>query len=106
MSEFTVNNARELISNLKWTFAKTYAKTSPHEYSVVKVGDPYRDEVVSFMKFIFDEGYEEKYYGHPFMVYKLDDRKYWSMAKKKEEINDDNYIINRTAEGLQDKVYS
>ena len=94
-----------LIDRLKWTFAKTYAQTSPHEYAVVRAGDPLREEFLAFMRHIFDKGYVELYYGHPFVVYKIGGRKYWSMAESREKISDDNYLINRTPPGLEDKVY-
>ncbi len=87
---------RTLIANLTWTFAKTYAKKSPHEYAVVKVGQAYRDEVVEFMKYIFEHGEKELYFGKPFIVYRIDGRKYWSMARSKDNISGNNYVLNRS----------
>jgi hypothetical protein len=101
----TEQDIRQLIATLKWTFAKTYANKSPHEYVVCKVGEPYRNEVVEFMKYIFDHGETELYFSKPFTVYKIDGRKYWCMAKSKDEISDDNYILNRSMPYNTDTVY-
>ena len=96
----------QLIASLKWTFAKTYAKKSPHEYAICKTNEQHRDEVVRFMKHIFDKGETEWYYGHPFTVYRFDGRKYWCMAKSKEVISDDNYVLNRSMLDNVDITYS
>ena len=101
----TDSEIKQLIASLKWTFAKTYAKKSPHEYAICKAGEPHRDEVVYFMRHIFDNGETELYYGHPFTVYRFDGRKYWCMAKSKEEISDDNYVLNRSMPHNTDTVY-
>ena len=92
----TEQSIRRLIASLNWIFAKTYAKKSPHEYAVCKPDEPYRAEVVAFMKHIFDYGKIELYFGHPFTVFTFEGRKYWCMAKSKSEISDDNYILNRS----------
>ena len=97
--------ARSLIDNLEWTFAKTYADTSPHEYAIVRASDPHRKEVVAFMRYIFEHGKTELYYGKPFTVYKLDGRKYWSMATDKDHITDDNYVLNRSMTYNVDTTY-
>lgn len=97
---------RKLISNLSWTFAKTYADKSPHEYAIIKPGDEHRDEVVEFMKYIFDHGELRPYFGHPFMVYKIDGRIYWSIeGTDKDKITDEDYILNRSLESNADTVY-
>lgn len=97
--------AEQFISSAEWTRAKTYEKTSPHEYAVIRVGHPLREQAVDFMNYIFDHGIEELYFGHPFIVCYLGDRKYWVMAKSKEEITDDTYIINRTVPETTHKIY-
>lgn len=85
-----------LIDKLSWTFAKTYASTSPHEYAVVKPDHPLRAEVVRFMKHIFQNGEKELYAGRTYHVYRIGGRNYWSMAKSEDTISDDNYILNRS----------
>ena len=97
--------AKQFIKDTEWIFAKTYAKTTPHEYTVIKVGHPLRDRAVAFMKYIFDNGVEEPFFGHPFTVCYIDDRKYWVMAKSKDEISDDNYLINRTTPETTHIIY-
>ena len=96
---------KQFINSVKWTRAKTYEKTSPHEYTVIKVEHPLREQAVAFMNFIFDHGVEELYFGHPFIVCYINDRKYWCMAKTKDEISDDNYIINRTTPETTHIIY-
>ena len=97
---------RALIDSLTWTFAKTYADKSPHEYAIVKIGDKHRDEVVEFMKHIFDHGELRPYFGHPFMVYKIDGRIYWSIeGTDKEKLTEEDCILNRSLESNADTVY-
>ena len=97
--------AKEFVDSATWTRAKTYEKTSPHEYTVIKVGHPLRNEAVQFMNYIFDNGVEELYFGHPFTVCYFGDRKYWCMVKNKEEISDDTYVINRTVPETTHVIY-
>ncbi len=91
-----LDEAMDFICDARWVRAKTYEKTSPHEYTVIKAGHPLRERAVRFMEYIFDNGEVEYYYGHPFTVCFIGGRKYWCMAKSKEEISDDNFIINRS----------
>ena len=96
---------RQLISKLKWTFAKTYADKSPHEYAIVKPGNQYRDEMLKFVCHIFKHGEVEMYYTTPFVVLKIDGRKYWTVAGEDEDLSDENYILNRSLEGQADVTY-
>lgn len=96
---------RKLIAELEWTFAKTYAKKSPHEYAVCKAGSPHHNDAVQFMKHIFKHGETELYYDHPFRVYRIDGRKYWTMAKAFDDITDDDYLINRSMTYNVDTIY-
>ena len=88
--------AMDFICEAKWVRAKTYENKSPHEYTVIRVGHPLRRYAVEFMKYIFDHGQTEYYDGKPFTVCFIGERKYWCMAKSKEEISYDNFIINRS----------
>lgn len=97
--------AEQFIESTNWTRAKTYEQTSPHEYTVIKVDHPLREQAVAFMNYIFDNGIEELYFGHPFTVCYIKDRKYWCIAKSKAEISDDNYIINRTVPETTHIIY-
>jgi len=101
----TEDDVRKFIASSTWTFAKTYADKSPHEYTVIKVNNPLRTDFMRFIGFIFDNGEEEKYFGHPFMVYRIDGRKYWSMVKDKNNIPDDEELINRSIEEQADIKY-
>lgn len=97
--------AKEFIKNTTWMRAKTFEKTSPHEYTIVKTDHPLRKQAVDFMNYIFDHGVVEPYYGRPFTVCYIGDRKYWCMSQSKAEISDDNYIINRTVSETTHKIY-
>ena len=62
------------IKNQKWKFAKTYAKTAPHEYIV----DEWNIELFKEICHLIDtEGYEEKFYDKTFRYYNIGEFKYW-----------------------------
>jgi len=92
-----------LIPKLNWTFAKTYANKSPHEYVILRPDTKHRDEIAKFIDFIKNNGEDELYYGHPFKVFKIDGRKYWYAYQT------DNYttpdILNRSTLENVDTVY-
>lgn len=92
---------QEFVKSVSWTFAKTYAQTSPHEYTVCNMGDTNRVEFEKAVLFIKENGEIEKYYGHPFTVFKIDEHKYWTMGEEIEETN----LINRSIKGQQDITY-
>ncbi len=97
--------AIRFIESTKWTRAKTYEKTSPHEYTVIHTDNPLREQAVKFMEYIFDHGVVELYFGHPFTVCYIGDRKYWVMVKNKEEISDETDLINRTVPETTHVIY-
>lgn len=96
-----VKDFQEFINSKSWTFAKSYAETSPHEYTVCNVLDKDREEFEKAVLFIRSNGKTEYYYEHPFTVFKIDGRKYWTMGEPMEAT----ILINRTLHGQQDKTY-
>ena len=69
------------IKDRKWIFAKTYAKTAPHEYTVLD--DLERPE--NFVKFqdfarkIEADGYSEAFGGRTYKYLRVGQYKYWVM---------------------------
>ncbi len=80
-------NVVDWIEQTPWTFAKTYAKTWPHEYIVRENVDAARFD--EFAAFIDQNGYASHFYQSKQVYLDLGARTYWHM---------DN-IINRCPEG-------
>lgn len=83
------DDLRAFINATKWTFAKTYAETWPHEYIV-------RDRVdellfVRLVLHIREHGYEGKFYHRSIGYYDSDGMVYWTMGAPVGETT----IINR-----------
>ena len=76
------------ITSRDWVFAKTYADTAPHEYTVRKGED---DDFFKAVVMIRENGYRE-YYWKSLMTYMdFEGRKYWTMGAPVGET----VIINR-----------
>lgn len=76
----------QFIEGTPWTFAKTYAKTWPHEYIVREKVDP--GLFAELAEHIDKNGYESHFYKTKQIYFDFDGRTYWHM---------DN-IINRCPE--------
>jgi hypothetical protein len=77
------------VDNSDWVFAKTYAKTWPHEYIV-------RDQVaedrfVELVRHIRDHGYLGKFYAKDITYLDCSNLVYWTMGEPIEETT----VINR-----------
>ncbi len=81
----------KFIDSANWIFAKTYAKTAPHEYAVRDKNPSLEDEFVYFVKFIREHGYNEKFWNKLHIYYDVGDYKYWTMGNPIDETT----IINR-----------
>ena len=90
---------QDFIDSYEWIFAKTYAKTAPHEYCVCEYGDPKRNEFVEFAKHIKQHGYKDYFWGHPNMYLRIGEWKYWSMDDPVENTN----LINRALLNVSEK---
>ena len=91
-STFTENEFREFVDRFKWTFAKTYASTAPHEYIVLsKVGPQHKADFVNVARFIREAGFKAYYYRRQGYYFILDDNYYWTMDEKVEDTD----LINR-----------
>lgn len=79
-----------LIESTNWTFAKTYAKTWPHEYIVRKNVDD--NLFIQFVEHIRKYGYQGFFYKNQMTYFEKDGLIYWTMGAPIEET----IIINRT----------
>lgn len=86
-------NIESFIENTKWIFAKTYAKTWPHEYTLLKDTDK-KEIFLEFVKLINTNGYKEMFYKREMTYYKHKDMVYWTMDESIEKID----LINRVHE--------
>ena len=80
---------RDFVIREKWTFAKTYAKTWPHEYIV-------RDRVdealfVRLVEHIRAHGYQGRFYSRPITYFDEAGLTYWTMGSPIAETT----VINR-----------
>ena len=85
-----VNN---FIDNRFWKFAKTYAKSTPHSYTVRDwVLDP-KDDFSKMVKLIREYGQAERFYTQTYIYLYFNKNKYWTMGSP----IDETIIINRAA---------
>lgn len=80
---------RRFISNENWTFAKTYAKTWPHEYLVRDRVD--EDLFVDMVTHIRTHGYQGTFYRRKITYFDEAGHVYWTMGEPLDECK----IINR-----------
>lgn len=69
---------RTFIDNRFWKYAKTYAKTAPHSYTVREWQPDKDDEFVDMLNIITDYGTKEKFYRTTFTYLYVDGQKYWA----------------------------
>ncbi len=83
---------KKFIDNNQWIFAKTYAKTAPHQYLVYdKLDEERQKEYNWFIKQIEEKGVDEKFYQTTFRYLYFDGRKYWIHDSEE----NDKGILNR-----------
>jgi len=69
---------KKFIDGNTWTFAKTYAKTAPHEYVIYdKLSTEQQKEYSWFAQQIAEKGIDEKFYQTTFRYLYFDGMKYW-----------------------------
>ena len=85
MREFS-DEVKSFIENSEWIFAKTYAKTWPHEYIVQEQVDD--DLFIKLAEHIDSFGHEENFYTKRMTYFYYDGYVYWHMEN----------IINRCLE--------
>jgi len=93
LKDVDLSRARAFIAGNAWIFAKTYAKTAPHEY-VVKTklpSDEMKQEFEWMVVLIREHGYEAEFWGKVHTYLDIDGKKYWTMGEPLEET----IILNR-----------
>lgn len=84
------NEIQQFINNNEWIFAKTYAKSTPHEYCLF---DRSRDKE-EYNKFVFHMKQnlnKERFFSTYFSYFYFGDYKYWTM----ENVGEQPILINR-----------
>jgi hypothetical protein len=82
-------NIKAFVSGQKWTFAKTYALTWPHEYIVRDHVD--EDLFILLVEHIRTFGYERNFYRKRITYFDEDEMVYWTMGAPINETT----IVNR-----------
>ena len=76
LKEQIVAEARSIVEKYDWIFAKTYAKTAPHEYALSKNNGEDK-ELERLAEIIEKYGETEYFYGHKGKYFYIDNLKYW-----------------------------
>ena len=83
---------RLFVESVTWTFAKTYARTWPHEY-VLRTPEN-AEMLLALARHIFEHGVEGRFYADVRRYHHEAGKVYWSMADAPEEAT----LINRCNE--------
>ena len=83
------DKSKQFINNVNWIFAKTYAKTWPHEYIVRNQVD--ESLFITLVQYIRANGYVGKFYKMDITYFDEDGMVYWTMGDPLETTT----IINR-----------
>src|SRR3972149_11048997 len=83
---------RRFVESTRWTFAKTYATTWPHEY-VVRTPENER-MIIALARHIIERGVEGRFYAQVRKFHHEGGKVYWSMANTLEDAD----LINRCDE--------
>ena len=87
----TEQQAREYIATVRWQWAKTYAKSWPHEYTVRKWRPELDQEFVAFARYVREHGRPEPFLDRTHIYLYLEGHKYWTMGAPVDETT----VINR-----------
>jgi len=71
------DDLKKFIEEQKWTFAKTYAKTWPHEYIVQQKVD--NEKYLKLATLIDTQGYESNFYNTKQIYFDFNGYTYWHM---------------------------
>jgi hypothetical protein len=85
-------DVRRFVESTKWTFARTYAATWPHEY-VVRTPEN-ASMLLAVARHIFDHGVEGRFYSQVRKYHHEDGKAYWTMDDRPETTE----LINRCDE--------
>lgn len=85
-------DVRRFVDTTKWTFAKTYAATWPHEYIVQNAQNTAM--ILAIARHIFEHGVEGRFYSQVRKYHHENGKVYWSMDNTPETTT----LINRCDE--------
>jgi hypothetical protein len=86
------DSLKAFVAAQKWTFAKTYASTWPHEYIVCDRVNEYL--FGQLVRHIRKHGYEGNFYAKPITYFEENGMVYWTMGSPIEKTS----IVNRCKE--------
>jgi len=75
--EALTEHLKSFIKNSTWIFAKSYAKTWPHEYIIQEKVD--NDLFLELANFIDNNGYTDYFYKKEMIYLEYDEHVYWHM---------------------------
>ena len=91
---------QKFIDGNNWIFAKTYAKTAPHEYLVYdNLNAKMRRECLWFIGYIRIAGVEQRYFRAKYTYLYFGEHKYWMMPG-----DNGTLIVNRALTNQDDKL--
>ena len=85
-------DVRAFVESERWTFAKTYASTWPHEYVVRTPGNA--EMLLALARHVFEYGTDGRFYSQVRKYHHEGGKVYWSMDETPEETT----LINRCDE--------
>lgn len=92
----SLNDFRDFVNTLSFTFAKTYEDFAPHEYVVFHKNSEQTVEMAKAVEFINSNGYTIHFYGHStFKCISMDGMRYWYAYTS--DIHSAPDILNRTS---------
>ena len=78
----TKEEIQGFIDRTNWVFAKTYAKTWPHEYILKeRLSDQEQNEFDKFVTVINRDGVKEKFHTEIYTYFYFGEWKYWAMGE-------------------------
>src|SRR5512141_2488251 len=83
---------REFVNSTRWTFAKTYAATWPHEYVVAPPANA--EMIVAIARHIFAHGVDGRFYSQVRKYHHEGGKVYWFMDRTPEGTT----LVNRCGE--------
>ena len=86
------DDVRKFVESTRWTFAKTYAATWPHEYVVRRAENA--PMILALARHIFDHGTEGRFYSQVRKYHHEGGKVYWSMDSTPETTE----LVNRCNE--------
>ena len=93
MQAMTANETRyrKYIGSVRWQFAKTYADTWPHEYTIREWTPDQEQEFVWFAQYIREHGITRPFFKRMHTYFEVDEWEYWTMGEPIDEI----VVLNR-----------